>query len=456
MFRHARRLAPFTASVAAFREGRDTPRAFLERCIETIETREGELKAFVVLDLDGARAAADASTKRYRDGRPLSPIDGCPVGVKDIIETADMPTQMNSPVYAGWRPGRDAACVRALRLGGAVVLGKTVTTEFAIGRSGPTLNPLDPSRTPGGSSSGSAAAVGAGMASVALGSQTNGSTIRPASYCGIHGFKPTLGALPTGGMHPLSTTLDHLGVLGASLADVWAVARQMADVGGTPGSPGLPGRGHELPAAVPPKRLVRLYTKGWQEAELDDATRAAFEEVAGRLRAAGVEIVDRSTDRELADLEALLDEHVDTSADILAYEMRWPYAEYVERHGEALGPRIRGLVARAAEITQDDYRRLLDVRRRVQAKVMELADRADGFVTLAASGPAPRGLDFTGSRTFLIYWSWLGFPCFSLPLMQVEGLPVGLQLMGYAHADDALAARAVWIENAAIAPPAAS
>src|SRR4029453_10080797 len=204
---------------ADFRDGRTTPRRFLERCLETISRHDRTIKAFVTLNARSARKAADAATRRYKLARPLSPVDGCPIAIKDIIATADMPTEMNSPIYRKWRPKADAAGVMALRQAGggiggktgAVIVGKTVTTEFAIGRSGPTRNPFDTTRTPGGSSSGSAAAVACGMVPAGLGTQTQGSVLRPAAYCGVVGFKPTHGALHTGGIHLLSPTSDHLG-----------------------------------------------------------------------------------------------------------------------------------------------------------------------------------------------------------------------------------------------------
>ena len=199
----------FARAVADFRDGTRTPRAFLERCLKTIATRDRTIKAFVTLNAAAARKAADASTRRYKAGRPLSPVDGCPIAVKDIIATADMPTQMNSPIYKGWRPKADAACVAALRQAGAVIVGKTVTTEFAIGRSGPTRNPFDTTRTPGGSSSGSAAAVACGMV------PPPSTQTQVQAACGLLrrvGFKPTYGALHTGGIHLLSTpTRRHRG-----------------------------------------------------------------------------------------------------------------------------------------------------------------------------------------------------------------------------------------------------
>ncbi len=434
-------LISFAAAVAAFAEGRDTPRAFLERAIEAIVAREPELKAFVSRDLEGARAAADASSERYRASAPLSAVDGCPFGVKDVIETADLPTQMNSPIYEGWRPRRDAACVRALKLGGAVLVGKTVTTEFACGRSGPTVNPHDPTRTPGGSSSGSGAAVGAGLLPVALGTQAGGSTIRPASYCGAFGFKPSVGALSMAGIHTVGVTHDHLGIIAASIEDVWRTARRIGDT--HPGPDGLAGEGHELPRTRNPERLVRLHTAAWEE--LDADTKAAFEDHVCRLRGAGIEVVGRDDDTDIAALETALADGVGGRHDVVAYEMRWPFQEYVERHGESLSETVHAYMRRAAEITPTEHRRLLDERERMRERVTTLSRRFAGFVTLASLGPAPKGFEYTGDRTFLNTWSWLGFPSFSLPLLAVAGLPVGVQLMGFADADDRLAAHAAWI-----------
>ena len=432
----------FRECVPAFLDGGDSPRALLERCIDAIEAREAEVGAFVALDLEGARAAADESTARYHAGRPLSPVDGCPFGVKDIIETADLPTQMNSPLFAGWRSARDAACVRALRQGGAVLLGKTVTTEFAAGRSGPTVHPLDPTRTPGGSSSGSAAAVAAGMVPVAFGTQAGGSTIRPASYCGLVGLKPTIGTFSMAGIHTIGPTVDHLGILASNLSDLWSIARQVSDLADTPGVRGLPGSGHALPRAAAPARLVHLHTAGW--GELDGESIAAFGALVARLRAAGVEVTSRDDDPRVASLETALDDGVDSRLDIMSWEMRWPFEEYADRHGTVVSDILHGYVRRARNLTPADYHDALRERRRVQDVVEGFGEVANGFISFASSGPAPVGLEHTGPRTFLNYWSWLGNPSFSLPLMTVRGLPVGLQLIGFDGRDDRLAALARW------------
>jgi len=433
----------FSHALPDITSSKRTPREFLERCLEVTAAREKSVKAFVTLNAAGARKAADAATKRYKVGKPLSPVDGMPVGIKDIIATADMPTQMNCPAFKGWQSGQDAACVAALRQGGAVIIGKTVTTEFAIGYSGPTTNPFDPARTPGGSSSGSAAAVGAGMVPAALGTQTQASTLRPASYCGTVGFKPTIGALHTAGVHPLSATCDHLGVLAGTLQDAWRVASHISLTIGSPGNPFLTGAGAEPPPARKPRKLIRLYTRGWTE--IDSDTGDAFEETVAALASAGVAIASRDNDPVVARLEQELDDGVDGALAIVAYEMKWPYEDYIARFGSVIGERIHGLIERARKMSPVDYETLLANRTRVQELVRAAAAGADGCITLAASGPAILGHEYTGSRTFLVYGSWLGLPAFSLPLMQVNGLPLGVQLIGTPGTDGALCAVANWM-----------
>jgi len=439
----------FVRAVADFRDGRTTPRRFLERCLEAISRWDRTIKAFVTLDARAARKAADAATRRYKLARPLSPMDGCPVAVKDIIATVDMPTEMNSPIYRKWRPKADAACVMALRQSGAVIVGKTVTTEFAIGRSGPTRNPFDTTRTPGGSSSGSAAAVACGMVPAALGTQTVGSVLRPAAYCGVVGFKPTHGALPTGGIHLLSPTSDHLGVLAATVEDAWLVASKISLAAASPGMGLMSGAQDEPIGARQPRRLIRLFTRGWSET--DNESRAAFEAFIGRVKACGIDVASQEEDAEVAQLERQFEEELDGHLDLVAYEMRWPFEDYLARYGpQKVGPRIRELLDRARTLTPRDYEARLATRQRLQRAAAAVLARCDGFITLACSGPAPRGLAQTGSRTFQSYGSWLGLPAFSLPLVEVQRLPVGVQLIGRAGADSTLCGIARWMTGASL------
>ena len=258
-------MRPYLAAAENFASGKETPRKFLEQSLALLDQWEPRIGAFVCTNVPAARAAADNSTARWRAGKPLSAIDGMPVGIKDIIETVDMPTEMGSPLFAGWRSQKDAACVRALRDAGAVIIGKTVTTEFAASEPRGTRNPWNTAHTPGGSSSGSAASVAAGIVSAALGTQVISSTVRPASYCGCVGFKPTVNALNRQGSHDYQSQ-SCTGILGASLEDTWQVAHEIvARVGGDAGTPGLQGP-DKAPAAKKPRVLAVLETAGWDVA----------------------------------------------------------------------------------------------------------------------------------------------------------------------------------------------
>ena len=291
---------PFFSAAANFAGSSDTPREFLERCLARLETFEPAVGAFVCHDIAAARAAAELSAERWRDGRPLSPIDGMPLGIKDIIETADMPTEQGSPLFVGWRTGRDAASVAALREAGAVILGKVVTTEFAATEPRGTRNPWDRERTPGGSSSGSAAAVACGMVPAALGTQVVGSILRPASFCGCVGFKPSVGRINRGGSYDYFSQ-SCTGVLAASLEDAWLVAVNIASrAGGDPGYPGLDGPA-EPPTPRRPRALAVLRTSGWADAASE--ARAAFEAAVARLADAGIALADRHADPVIEEVE---------------------------------------------------------------------------------------------------------------------------------------------------------
>lgn len=440
------RLISFAQRRQAFLSGASTPRDLLEECVANITALEASVQAFVVSDIEAARRSADASTARYRAGKPLSNLDGCPVGVKDIIATCDFPTQMGSPAYAGYQTPHDAACVHALRSGGAIILGKTVTTEFAIGASRQTTNPFDATRTPGGSSSGSAAAVGAGMLPVALATQTQASTLRPASYCGAYSFKPTYGAFRMEGVHIMSPTSDHVGVIGASMHDVWETASRITlSVGGT-GHPFMQRAGEPLIAAKP-GNLIRLYTRGW--GEMDALAHKAFDGAVRQLTKAGINVMDRHTHKAIDRLEEKLEACLDRALEIVVYEMQWPFQDYVERYGDKIGPRIHRMVEQARSMTRADYIDLLAMRRDLQRHISRVAQEfaADGFLLPASSGPAPVGLEYTGSRTFPSFANLMGFPAVGLPRLSVGELPFGIQLFHLEGRDGDLCAHAQWIDE---------
>lgn len=428
----------------AFRDGRDTPRDYLERKLHQLARLEPDLRAFIHLDLDAARAAADRSSMRYRQGRALSSLDGMPIGVKDIILTREMPTQMGSPLYNGHRPRRDAACVVALRNAGAVIVGKTVTTEFAAGRAGPTCNPFDPTRTPGGSSSGSAAAVGAGILPAALGTQTLGSIVRPASFCGAFGWKPSHGAFSLDGVQPLSWTLDHLGVIAQDIEDAWALATILPP-GGALSERLLPSEGTPVPTPVRPRRLVALRTPGW--AETDTASQSCFESAMERLRAEGVAILDQADER-VAAMDRRLVEAADVARRIFAWESQWPLASYRDCGVDQVGSRLLELLDTASQMTAREYAALLAWRNGFRRELDVLGADSDGFVALASSGPAPVGLEQTGSRRCQVAWTLAGAPSCSIPVLRSQGLPLGLQVMaGPAGGDTALIAAAGWLNE---------
>jgi Asp-tRNA(Asn)/Glu-tRNA(Gln) amidotransferase A subunit family amidase len=427
----------FHDAVPAFLSGKeDTPRDYLERCLQVIERREPEVRAFVTLNIQGARKAADESTARYRAGRPLSAVDGMPLGIKDLYETEDMPTQFGSALFKDSRTARDAAAVYGLRRSGAIILGKTVTTEFGFYDPGPTRNPFDPSRTPGGSSSGSAAAIGAGMIPAAIGSQVVGSLIRPAGYCANIGFKPTFGALHRGGG---GTGLSQacIGVHAGALQDLWAVAWQIANtVGGDPGYPGLFGEA-ALAAPVKPKRLMRMDTAGWKVA--DAASRERFEAAVARLADQGVEIV-----RAPAGFEAAIADAREVTHDICGYELRWPLKAYRERGPNSLSADIGKRLEVWEKLTPEQYRKALARREELRRQHQALRETAPALVTLSAPGAAPHGMG-TGDPVFALPGSVLGAPAMSLPMLEAEGMPLGLQVVGYPHADAELVAMAGWI-----------
>jgi len=429
------RMRPFLAVTADFAGGRDSPRDFLERCIAELDAWEPKVGAFVALNLDGAREAADRSTNRWRAGKPLSPIDGMPVGVKDIIETIDMPTENGSPLFAGFRGNRDGASVAALRQAGAVILGKTVTTEFAWMHPRETRNPWDLTRTPGGSSSGSAAAVAVGAISAGIGTQVFGSILRPSSFCGCFGFKPTVGAINRGGSHDALSQSTH-GPLAASLPDAWQVAYEIASrVGGDPGFPGLYGPA-TCPAPSRPRRLAVLETDGWAAAT--SSAKEAFAEASERLKSAGVALASRHESEKIAAVEDAIHGARELSHDIIAWESRWPLNTYRARDAGKLSQAMLDLAARGDAMSLDDYRRDIAERERRRAVYQALEAEFDACLTLAAPGAAPVGFGSTGDPSFVIPGSMLGVPAISLPVLEDEGLPLGFQLLGFADGDAAL------------------
>lgn len=443
----------FHDAAKRFAAGTDTPRDYLERCLATIADREPVVRAFVTINEAGARAAADASAARWKSGTPLSPIDGMPVGIKDLLETKDMPTEMGSPLFKGNQPPRDSALVRALREAGAIILGKAVTTELGMSHPGPTTNPFDPSRTPGGSSSGSAAAVGAGMVPVAIGTQVVGSVIRPASFCGNWAIKPTLGALNRGERQGLSNS--HVGVHAGSAEDMWITAVEIARrAGGDPGQPGLFGESPPPPARRP-LRLIAMETEGWKL--VDPSARTGFDRVVAALRDAGVQVLHRGDDPAIAAFEDAIAHATAITRDMCAFEMRWSLENLVEAHPGGISDSLMGRLKLGRGLSLADYRQRLAERGRARTCMAALAPAADGFISLAALGPAPVLGDSSGSDAGILHTtgnpimnaasSILGAPTVTVPVLAVGGMPVGVQLMGQPHMDASVVAMSRWLAD---------
>ena len=445
------RARTFDDAAAHFRDGTDTPRAYLERCLETIVACEPVVQAFAALNEAGARAAADASTARWKEGRPLSAIDGLPIGIKDLLETHDMPTQMGCEAYRDHCPQRDNAAVWALRQAGAVLLGKTVTAELGGSQPGPTRNPFDLARTPGGSSSGSAAAVAARMLPAAIGTQVGGSIIRPAGFCGNVALKPTQGGINRGERQ--ATSMSTHGVHAGCLEDMWQVAIEIARrAGGDRGCAGLFGP-PTPPAAVQPTRLIVLETEGWTV--LDDLSKAGFAQLLESLQGAGVTLLRRSAHPWIEALEKAIGNAGAICNAITGWENRWAMRNLVDEHPDGVSQRAKNTLARAEAMSPEDYRAALLARETAQLCHARLAPLADAVITLSCPGPAPLwpgdvpGAPLaphpTGNAVFNYPSSMLFAPAVTMPLMSVSGMPVGVQLMGQQHDDARITGLARWL-----------
>jgi Asp-tRNA(Asn)/Glu-tRNA(Gln) amidotransferase A subunit family amidase len=440
----------FAEARSAFGQGRDTPRDWLERCLDQIARREPDVRAFAQLDVDAARAAADESSARWHRGQALSTVDGMPVGIKDCFDVRGLPTRVNSALFEHRIGEVDAAHVDALRRGGAVLVGKTTTTELTMALPAPTWNPWDLTRTPGGSSSGSAAAVAASMLPIATGSQVRGSVIRPASICGVIGFKPTFGALNRhGGVDP-NPSLNHLGLLGGTLTDVWETAHHIGQVAGPdPGCRPFEGPA-TLPAARAPLRLARQFTSGWPKT--DEPSQAAFGRLLADLRSRGIEVVEPGANPDLETYEATTTATPEFFFDILAWELRWPLRPMYEARPDSVSAGVRGYIERAGQLTVGEYASALARRDRLRALHRALEGRVDAFITLAHIGPGQKGHPPVGTPWYNDASSAIGAPTLNLPLLSVEGVPLGVQLMGFDGADADLVSVARWLLEASGCP----
>lgn len=401
----------------ALAAGQITSRDLVAASLARIAARQPVIAAWAHLDPDQALAQADAADQRQRAGTPLGPLHGVPVGIKDIIDTADLPTENGTPVFKGRRPAADAEAVRRLKAAGAVILGKTVTTELAFFGPGPTRNPVDPERTPGGSSSGSAAAVADFQVPLALGSQTAGSILRPASYCGVPGFKPTFGLLPLEGVLAQSPPLDTLGGYARSMADLALLTEVLS------------GRMIVRPAlAKRPLRLAFVKTPAWPQG--DGTMRAAFEDLVGRHGEVIVEVALPEVFAETAGLQRA----------VQFRDIARAYGPIADTHPDVISGKLKDVIAEGRTVSDADYLEACGRRDSLYASLEDMLEAFDAILTPAAPGVAPAGLSSTGSPMFNFLWTYLGCPAISVPLLSADGLPLGVQLVGARGADGALLA----------------
>jgi Asp-tRNA(Asn)/Glu-tRNA(Gln) amidotransferase A subunit family amidase len=421
------------------REGKLTSEELVRACLERTRELEPQVQAWTYLDEEHALAQARAADEKKALGGPIGPLQGVPVGVKDIFDTGDMPTENGTVLHRGRMPRNDAAVVAMLRAAGAIILGKTVTTECAYFAPGKTRNPHNPEHTPGGSSSGSAAAVAAGMVPLALGSQTAGSTIRPASFCGVYGFKPTHGLIPRSGVLQLSRTLDHVGLFSRSVEDLALLAEQLA--GYDDRDPDTRPRARipfqKLASEEPPipPMLAFIKTPHWERA--DAQTKEAF-----------AELVDALGDRvEEVELFPSAAQAWDWHKTIMAAEMASNLEREWRTGKDKLSEQLRSLLERGREVTALDYQRALRSILPAAESFDELfMERYDAILTPAALGTAPKGLGATGDPSFCTIWTLLGMPAISVPAMQgADAMPLGVQLVGRRNFDARLMRTARWL-----------
>ncbi len=415
-------------AVSAIQDRRLSSADLVQDCLDRIAECEPGIKAWAFLDPERALAQARAADDAMVAGKASGPLHGIPVGVKDIFDTADMPTESGSVVHRGRAPRADSAVVERLRAAGAVIMGKTVTTEFALFTPGKTGNPHDPARTPGGSSSGSAAAVAASMVPLAVGSQTAGSVIRPASFCGVVGFKPSHGAISRYGVLPLSRVLDHVGGFARTLDDIALLTSVLAgpDARDPDTADAPPGGAYLLPDPVLDRPRFAYVRLPFFSAHAEPDTLRLFENLAARLDNCKTEV----------DPRPVFDDMLETHRIVMERDVaRHRAAEYRDGRDE-LSPRLLEIIERGQQVSDVEYARALEKRAACRDALDDLFRDVDAILTLAAAGPAPLGLHATGDPAFAIPWTLCGVPTISLPLLHGEGnLPVGVQLVGAAGRD---------------------
>lgn len=425
-------------AVKAIRDGQITSEELVKACLDRIAAIEDKIGAWTYLDPDHAKEQARQADRMLQAGQALGALHGVPVGVKDIFDTHDMPTEDGTVLHAGRQSQEDATAVARLRKAGAIILGKTVTTELAVYAPGKTRNPHDLERTPGGSSSGSAAAVAAGMVPLALGTQTNGSVIRPAAYCGVFGFKPSHGRISRHRVLQQSRALDQIGVFARSVEDAALMAEELFGFDENDPDTRLRARPALIKTASegPPfePRLAFVKTPMWDQAE--PQTREAFVELAAHLGEAAAE----------ATLPGIFDDAVLLHRTIMEADLSMSFEPEYERGKDKLSSILREMIERGQRVLAKDYNKALSRIPLLNRAFDNIFDWHDAILTPATTGEAPLGLDSTGSPVFCTIWTLCGMPAITLPILQGEnGLPLGVQLVGRKGDDARLLRTARWL-----------
>lgn len=413
-----------------------------QACLERIDQREKGVEAWQYLNANQVIDRAISIDRSRAPGGPLGTLHGIPVAIKDICATADMPTGWGTPIHAGQQLNYDAAVVERLRAAGAVIMGKTVSTEYALARAGKTKNPHNPNHTPGGSSSGSAAAVADRMVPVAIGTQTGGSVLRPAAYCGVLGFKPSFGTISRFGVMPVCRDLDHVGVFARSLADIALICSVLMGADGRdPDCLGPDCLGAGVPSDLPKlgrsPRLGFVQTSAWPEVEPE--AQAALVDSLEQLAQAGATVAAVS-------MPSVWDEYLATIDVLMACGAAVNHGADYDRHGEALSPQLRQVIERGRAYGSLAYGAARQAVVDYSIALASIWAEFDALVTPVTTGPAPQGLHNTGSFKFCGPWTLLGVPALSVPVGRAKNqLPLAIQLVGARGADWHLLAVADWV-----------
>ncbi|MBU1184173.1 MAG: amidase [Proteobacteria bacterium] len=429
-----------TEAAAAICAGTVTSEELVSACLDRIKALEEKLGAWAFLDPDHALNQARAADQTLQEGRTLGRLHGIPVGVKDIFDTKDMPTEDGTVLHAGRNPQEDATAVARLREAGAVIMGKTVTTELAVFSPGKTRNPHDPERTPGGSSSGSAAAVAAGMVPLAIGSQTNGSVIRPAAFCGVYGYKPTFGLISRHRVLQQSRPLDQIGVFARTIEDAAMIAEAIMGFDDRDpdtrlrARPALVATLSEEPPVQP--RLAFVKTPMWEQADND--TQEAFAELVAHLG----EKVGEAT------LPDIFREAVGLHRTIMEADLARSFEREYETGRDKLSSILREMIERGQKVLAVDYNNAVSQIPVFNHALDQVFEWHDAILTPATIGEAPVGLESTGSPIFCTLWTLCGMPAITLPVLQgSHGMPMGVQLVGPRGDDARLLRTARWLVN---------